>query len=71
MKQFNLSEQEARIFIRGMIVETEETCRKLDGHLRRKYGSTTIESYIDAMELMLGGNCFWSSTCPRYNPDYV
>ncbi|KAI0191358.1 isoprenoid synthase domain-containing protein [Astrocystis sublimbata] len=28
--------------------------------------SRTMTRYIEAMELILGGNCFWSSTCPYY-----
>ncbi|KAI1098217.1 terpenoid synthase [Jackrogersella minutella] len=70
MKQYNMTEMDATIFLRGLIVYHEQQTRKLGLEvLKRTGGSPKMVKYVDAMGLMLGGNCFWSATCPRYNPD--
>ncbi len=69
MKQYGLGEQLAIVLIKGLIIQHEQETRRLGYELQRYCGnSQNIRKYVEAMELMLGGNCFWSSGCPRYNP---
>ncbi|KAI0104059.1 terpenoid synthase [Hypoxylon sp. NC0597] len=69
MKQYKLSEEDATVFLRGLIVYHEQQTRKLALEVLKRTGdSPKMVKYVNAMGLMLGGNCFWSSTCPRYNP---
>ncbi|KAI0842735.1 terpenoid synthase [Hypoxylon sp. FL0890] len=69
MKQHNMTEGDATVFLRGLIVYHEQQTRRLGLELLKRTGdSPNMVKYVNAMGLMLGGNCFWSSTCPRYNP---
>ncbi|OTA55423.1 terpenoid synthase [Hypoxylon sp. EC38] len=69
MRQYKLSEEDATVFLRGLIVYHEQQTRKLALEVLKRTGdSPKMVKYVNAMGLMLGGNCFWSSTCPRYNP---
>ncbi|KAF9257742.1 terpenoid synthase [Marasmius fiardii PR-910] len=65
MKQYSLSEKDAKIFLKGYIVEAEEVVWGLGLDLK-KAGSDSMKKYVDAMFLFLGGTGFWSATCPRY-----
>ncbi|OTB07495.1 hypothetical protein M426DRAFT_267931 [Hypoxylon sp. CI-4A] len=70
MKQYNIREKDATVFLRGLIMYHEQETRRLGLELLRKTGeSPKMIRYVGAMGLMLGGNCYWSSTCPRYNPE--
>lgn len=67
-KQYNLSEEDAVVYLKGLIVQHEQRTRQLGVDItRRCAGSNKMAKYVKAMGLMLGGNCFWSSNCPRYN----
>uniref|UniRef100_A0A0W0FSY1 Terpenoid synthase n=1 Tax=Moniliophthora roreri TaxID=221103 RepID=A0A0W0FSY1_MONRR len=66
MKQYSMSEKDARTFVKGMIIDVEQTTWKLGLDLK-KGGSETIKRYVDGTFLLLGGSGFWSSTSPRYN----
>ncbi|KAI1328612.1 terpenoid synthase [Xylariaceae sp. FL0255] len=69
MQQYDLSEEDATVFLRGLIVQHEQVTRQLGQELLRRFGySQTMIKYVESVGLMLGGNCFWSATCPRYNP---
>ncbi|KAI1120251.1 terpenoid synthase [Nemania abortiva] len=69
MQQYDLSEEDANVFLRGLIVHHEQITRELGAVLLRRFGySSTMTKYVESVSLMLGGNCFWSATCPRYNP---
>ncbi|KAI1179631.1 terpenoid synthase [Nemania sp. FL0916] len=69
MQQYDLREEDASVFLRGLIVHHEQVTRKLGQTLLRRFDySQTMTKYVESVSLMLGGNCFWSSTCPRYNP---
>ncbi|KAH9905775.1 terpenoid synthase [Xylariomycetidae sp. FL2044] len=70
MAQYGLGEADALVFVKGLIVSHEQTTRRLGRELvGQGQGSPKMESYVEAMGLMLGGNSFWSATCPRYNPE--
>ncbi|KAK7464983.1 hypothetical protein VKT23_006191 [Stygiomarasmius scandens] len=66
MQQYSMNEKDARIFVKGMIVDAEQKTWKLGLDLK-KDGSETVKKYVDGMFYLLGGSGFWSSTCPRYN----
>jgi hypothetical protein len=66
MKQFSLGEREAKVLLKGMIVENEQEMRRVALELERGGISVDVKKYIDGMAVMLGGNSFWSATCPRY-----
>lgn len=69
MDQYELSEEDATVFLRGLIGHHEQMTRQLGQQLLKRFAySDTMTKYVEAVGLMLGGNCFWSSTCPRYNP---
>ncbi|KAF2688339.1 terpenoid synthase [Lentithecium fluviatile CBS 122367] len=67
-KQYDLTEEDAVVYLKGLIVQHEQKTRQLGLEVRRQCaGSRKMAKYVDAMGMMLGGNCFWSSNCPRYN----
>ncbi|KAJ3578462.1 hypothetical protein NPX13_g2103 [Xylaria arbuscula] len=69
MKQHKMEEDDAVAALKGLIVYHEQQTRRLGLEAWENSGrSHEMTKYIEAMELMLGGNCFWNSTCPRYAP---
>ncbi|KAI0432916.1 terpenoid synthase [Xylaria sp. FL1042] len=69
MQQYQLNEEDAIVFLRGLIVHHEQVTRELGQVVMRRFAySNTMTKYVESVGLMLGGNCFWSATCPRYNP---
>ncbi|KAI3326520.1 terpenoid synthase [Xylariaceae sp. AK1471] len=69
MKQHIMEEKDAVAVLKGLVVYYEQETRRLGIEVRENSKqSRKMSRYVDAMELMLGGNCFWSSTCPRYMP---
>ena len=66
VKQYGLNETGAKAIVKGLAIDAETETWRLGTDLK-KSGSEKIVRYVEAMELMLGGNCFWSATCPRYN----
>lgn len=72
MQQYGLQEEDAIVFIKGLAVHHEQETRRLGAELRRDHvHSLKIQRYVESMGLMLGGNSFWSSSCPRYNPEEI
>ncbi|KAF1980339.1 terpenoid synthase [Bimuria novae-zelandiae CBS 107.79] len=68
MRQYDLDEEDAKVYLGGLIVQHEQNTRQLGAEIKRKSReSEKPTQYVEAMGLMLGGNCFWSSNCPRYN----
>ncbi|KAF1959362.1 terpenoid synthase, partial [Byssothecium circinans] len=66
-KQYDLTEEDAVVYLKGLIVQHEQKTRQLGAEVMKLCGgSRKMAKYVDAMGLMLGGNCFWSSNCPRY-----
>jgi hypothetical protein len=70
MKQYDLEERDAVVFLKGLVIQHEQETRRLGAKLQRYcQNSPKLQKYVEGMELMLGGNSFWSSSCPRYNPE--
>ncbi|KAF8966743.1 isoprenoid synthase domain-containing protein [Flammula alnicola] len=68
MRQYSLPEDQARLLLKGIIIEEEEKAKKLRMKLESRPDlSSDLKRYIEALELYSGGNCYWSATCPRYN----
>lgn len=69
-KQYGLNEEDAIVYLKGLIVQHEQKTRKLGAEVRKQcVGSKKMSKYVDSIGIMLGGNCFWSSNCPRYNDE--
>ncbi|KAF2636154.1 terpenoid synthase [Massarina eburnea CBS 473.64] len=69
-KQYDLTEENAVVYLKGLIVQHEQKTRQLGAEVRKQCaGSRKMAKYVDAMGMMLGGNCLWSSNCPRYNDE--
>lgn len=67
MHQYNLSQEVARVLLKGLIIEEEEKAKKLRMKLEKREMSADLKRYVEALELYAGGNFYWSATCPRYN----
>lgn len=67
MHQYNLSQEVARVLLKGLIIEEEEKAKKLRMKLEKHEMSADLKRYVEALELYAGGNFYWSATCPRYN----
>lgn len=68
MRQYSIKEEQARLLLKGIIVEEEEKAKRLRLELEARPNlSDDMKRYIEALELYSGGNCYWSATCPRYN----
>jgi hypothetical protein len=68
MRQYSIKEEQARLLLKGIIVEEEEKAKRLRLALEARPNlSKDMKRYIEALELYAGGNCYWSATCPRYN----
>ncbi|KAJ7280280.1 isoprenoid synthase domain-containing protein [Mycena rebaudengoi] len=64
-KQYRMSERDALLFVKGLAVDAEETTMKLAGPLKEL--SFNVKRYVQGVEYLLSGNCFWSATAPRYD----
>ncbi|KAF9480491.1 terpenoid synthase [Pholiota conissans] len=68
MRQYNIPEPQARLLLKGFIVEEEEKAKRIRMKLESRPDlSVDFVRYLDMLELYCGGNCYWSATCPRYN----
>ncbi|KAJ7231670.1 isoprenoid synthase domain-containing protein [Mycena rebaudengoi] len=63
-KQYSMSDRDALLFVKGLAVDAEETVVKLAGPL--KESSPNVKKYIEGVEHLLGGSCFWAASAPRY-----
>lgn len=63
-KQYSMSDRDALLFVKGLAVDAEETAMRLAGPL--KESSPNMKRYIQGVEQLLGGSCFWAATAPRY-----
>ena len=66
MKQHGLSEQPAQSLLRGIIIDEEERACHLKCQVLASSPSNNIAEYIKAIELYVGGSCYWHATAPRY-----
>jgi hypothetical protein len=55
------------MLLKGMIVDEEEKAKRLRMEIESQPMSHDFQRYVEALELYVGGNCYWSATCPRYN----
>ncbi|KAJ7181308.1 isoprenoid synthase domain-containing protein [Mycena crocata] len=65
MRQYALLEGDAILFLKGVVVDAEQTLVRLSKPLRT--ASDNCRRYVQGMEYMLGANNLWSATSPRYN----
>lgn len=66
MKEHHTTADAAKMMLLGIIVEQESLAAKLKEERLRKPASTEILQYFEAIELYVGGSCYWHSTAPRY-----
>lgn len=68
MRQYSLPQEQAKLLLKGIIIQEEEKAKRLRMSLESHNGlSDDLKRYIEALEMYSGGNCYWSATCPRYN----
>lgn len=65
MDAHNQDEEAAKLLVRGMLIDAEQQVRHLGQRLAAFGGAW--KDYVRGMESLLGGNAFWSASCPRYN----
>ncbi|KAJ5162612.1 Terpenoid synthase [Penicillium coprophilum] len=66
MKEHNTTAEAAKVMLLGVIVEQESLAAKLKEERLKKPASKEIRQYFEAIELYVGGSCYWHSTAPRY-----
>lgn len=72
MRQYGWSENDTVAFVQSFIIRHEQEVERIGEELQGLDNATPdMKAYVDAMMLMLGGNSFWSSCCPRYNTEGI
>ncbi|CAI7607470.1 unnamed protein product [Penicillium glandicola] len=66
MKEHHTTADAAKMMLLGVIVEQECLAAKLKKERLKKPVSKEILQYFEAIELYVGGSCYWHSTAPRY-----
>ncbi|KAJ5833987.1 Terpenoid synthase [Penicillium robsamsonii] len=66
MKEHHTTAEAAKVMLLGIIVEQESLAAKLKEERLRTPASKEIMQYFEAIELYVGGSCYWHSTAPRY-----
>ncbi|KAJ5184525.1 Terpenoid synthase [Penicillium cf. griseofulvum] len=66
MKEHHTTAEAAKVMLLGVIVEQESLAAKLKEERLTKPASKEILQYFEAIELYVGGSCYWHSTAPRY-----
>lgn len=66
MKEHNTSAEAAKMMLLGIIVEQEGKAARLKEERLKQPVSNEILQYFEAIELYVGGSCYWHSTAPRY-----
>ena len=66
MKEYNVTADAARMMLLGIIVNEESRAAKLKEERLKRPISREILQYFEAIELYVGGSCYWHSTAPRY-----
>lgn len=66
MKEHNTSAEAAKMMLLGIIVEQEGKAARLKEERLKQPVSNEILRYFEAIELYVGGSCYWHSTAPRY-----
>lgn len=66
MKQHGVSAEAAKTMLLGVIIEEESRAAKLREKRLEQPASEGLLRYIEAIELYVGGSCYWHATAPRY-----
>lgn len=66
MKEHGLKDDVAKPLLLGVIVEEETKAARLKEQRLKKPCSEEIIRYFEAIELYVGGSCYWHATAPRY-----
>ncbi|KAJ5909090.1 hypothetical protein N7495_001772, partial [Penicillium taxi] len=66
MKEHDIPADAAKRMLFRIIIEEECKATKLKGVRLKEPASKEILQYFEAIELYVGGSCFWHSTAPRY-----
>lgn len=68
MAEYRILETVAKPLLKGIIVDEEEKACKLKQKVLQSYDSLPpgILQYIEAIELYVGGSCYWHAIAPRY-----
>jgi hypothetical protein len=65
MRQHGVSAEVARVLLLGIIIEHESKAAKLREERLKQPASEEVLRYIEALELYVGGSCYWHATAPR------
>ncbi|KAH9895501.1 isoprenoid synthase domain-containing protein [Xylariomycetidae sp. FL2044] len=65
-KEHGVSAESAQRMLLGIIVEEEGRAARLKKQRLRTPVSPEITQYLEAIELYVGGSCYWHATVPRY-----
>lgn len=66
MKQHGIPADAAKRLLLGTIVEEESKAALLKQERLKKPVSEEILLYFEAIEVYVGGSCYWHATAPRY-----
>lgn len=66
MKEHNVTADIAKVLLLGVIVEEEGKAAKLKEKRLKEPVSEEVALYFEAIELYVGGSCYWHATAPRY-----
>lgn len=66
MREHNVTAEMAKTLLLGVIVEEERRAAKLKEERLKQPASVELLQYFWAIELYVGGSCYWHSTAPRY-----
>ncbi|POR31036.1 Terpene synthase [Tolypocladium paradoxum] len=66
MKQHGISGDAAKTLLLGMIIEEEGKAARLKQERLKKPVSEEVLLYFEAIEVYVGGSCYWHATAPRY-----
>ncbi|KAJ3735118.1 isoprenoid synthase domain-containing protein [Lentinula guzmanii] len=68
MKEHSVSEVQAKLMLKEVIVEEERKARKLKSDITsQSVKDEDLARYVSGMELFAAGYSFWCATCPRYH----
>ncbi|KAI1261184.1 isoprenoid synthase domain-containing protein, partial [Xylariaceae sp. FL1019] len=65
-REHNIAAESAQKLLLGMIVEEEARAAYLKAERLKASVSPGISQYFHAIELYVGGSCYWHATAPRY-----
>lgn len=66
MKEHNVTADVAKVLLLGVIVEEESKAARLKEKRLKEPVSEEVALYFEAIELYVGGSCYWHATAPRY-----